>query len=141
MNAPMLTEELVKAIKSGTYDAIICNYANPDMVGHTGDFDATVKAIEAIDDCLEKIDVALTEVGGEMLITADHGNAELMFDVETGQPHTAHTTNKVPFIYVGRKAEVATNGSLEDISPTMLYLMDLKIPTEMTGRPLVELKD
>ena len=141
MNAPMLTEELVKAIKSGTYDAIICNFANPDMVGHTGDFDATVKAIEAIDECLEKIDVALNEAGGEMLITADHGNAELMFDVETGQPHTAHTTNKVPFIYVGRDAEIAANGSLEDISPTMLYLMDLKIPTEMTGRPLVELKD
>lgn len=141
MNAPMLTDELVKAIQSGTYDAIICNFANPDMVGHTGDFDATVKAIEALDHCLARVADALEDAGGEMLITADHGNAELMFDVETGQPHTAHTTNKVPFMYIGRDAEIATMGSLEDISPTMLYLMDLKIPTEMTGRPLVQLRD
>ncbi|MDH5632651.1 MAG: 2,3-bisphosphoglycerate-independent phosphoglycerate mutase [Gammaproteobacteria bacterium] len=141
MNAPMLTDELVKSIDSGTYDAIICNFANPDMVGHTGDFDATVKAIEALDICLGRVYDALKKAGGEMLITADHGNAELMFDVETGQPHTAHTTNKVPFMYVGRDAEIATTGSLEDISPTMLYLMNLKIPAEMTGRPLVTLQN
>ena len=141
MNAGEVTDKLVTAIKSGEYDAIICNFANPDMVGHTGDFDATVKAIEYLDTCLGKIEKALKEVGGEMLITADHGNAEFMFDPVTNQPHTAHTTNPVPLIYVGRPAEIEATGSLEDLAPTMLYLMELPIPTEMSGRPMVALRE
>jgi 2,3-bisphosphoglycerate-independent phosphoglycerate mutase len=139
MNAPLLTDELVKAIRGKHYDVIICNYANPDMVGHSGDFDATVKAIEAVDQCLGRVAQAITEVGGEMLITADHGNAEQMFDLETGQPHTAHTTNPVPFLYIGRPATLAPKGALEDIAPTMLYLLGLPQPAEMTGHPLVTL--
>lgn len=139
MSAPRLTEELIKAIRGKHYDVIICNFANPDMVGHTGDFDATVKAIEAVDKCLGDIHAAITAVGGEMLITADHGNAEQMFDAETGQAHTAHTVNPVPFVYVGRPAVLASTGALEDIAPTMLYLLGLTRPTEMTGRPLVNL--
>ena len=141
MNAPKVTEEMVKAITSGNFDAIICNYANPDMVGHTGDFDATVKAIEKLDGCLKQVMDALKKVGGEMLITADHGNAETMFDPATNQPHTAHTTNPVPLVYVGRAAEMSERGSLEDIAPTLLTLMGLPIPVEMTGRSLVNLVD
>jgi len=140
MSAPKVTEEVVNAIKRGEYDVIICNFANADMVGHTGDFDATVKAIEAVDQALGRIVDAVEKAGGEMLITADHGNAEQLFDFETGQPHTAHTTNPVPLVYVGRPAEIAATGALEDIAPTMLRLMDLPIPPEMTGRPLVEPK-
>jgi 2,3-bisphosphoglycerate-independent phosphoglycerate mutase len=141
MSAPKLTEEVIKAIRAGHYDVIICNYANPDMVGHTGDFEATVKAIEAVDQCLGGIYKAVKETGGEMLITADHGNAEQMFDFETGQPHTAHTTNPVPFLYIGRPATLAPSGALEDIAPTMLYLLGLPLPTEMTGRPLIALQN
>jgi 2,3-bisphosphoglycerate-independent phosphoglycerate mutase len=141
MNAGEVTEKLVTAIKSGEYDAIVCNYANPDMVGHSGDFDATVKAIEYLDGCLAKVEAALKDVGGEMLITADHGNAEFMFDPVTNQPHTAHTTNPVPLIYVGRPAEIAATGSLEDLAPSLLYLMRLPIPAEMSGRPLIKLEE
>ncbi len=141
MSAARVTDEVVKAIAGGRYDVIICNFANPDMVGHTGDFPATVRAIEVLDGCLQRIFEAARAAGGELLITADHGNAEQMFDDATGQPHTAHTTNPVPFVYVGRKAEAAANGSLEDVAPTMLYLMGLPIPPEMSGRPLVELRD
>jgi 2,3-bisphosphoglycerate-independent phosphoglycerate mutase len=140
MSAPRLTEEVVKAIRAGHHDVIVCNIANPDMVGHTGDFEATVKAIEAVDECLGNIYKAVKESGGEMLITADHGNAEQMFDFETGQPHTAHTTNPVPFLYIGRPATLALSGALEDIAPTMLYLLGLPSPTEMTGRPLIALQ-
>lgn len=139
MSAARVTDELIKAVNGGVYDAIVCNFANPDMVGHTGDFNATVKAIETIDQCLQRIYTAVREVGGEILITADHGNAEQMYDPETGQAHTAHTTNPVPFVYIGRQAHVAPTGSLEDVAPTMLYLMDVPIPSEMSGRPLVEL--
>lgn len=140
MSAPRLTEEMVKAVNSGRYDVIVCNFANPDMVGHTGDFEATVKAIEAVDACLGRIADAALAVGGELLITSDHGNAEQMFDFETGQPHTAHTTNPVPLIYAGRPAVLAASGALEDIAPTMLRLMGLPIPPEMSGRPLIELQ-
>jgi len=140
MNAPLVTEKLVEAIHGGVYDVIICNFANPDMVGHTGDFDATVKAIEALDGCLKRVYDALRAVGGELLITADHGNAEQMFDNLTGQAHTAHTTNPVPFVYLGRKAKIAASGALEDIAPTMLYLLGLPIPPEMSGHALVELE-
>lgn len=141
MSAPELTARLVQAIQNQQYDVIICNFANPDMVGHTGNFAATVKAIEAIDLCLGKIIAALQKIGGEALITSDHGNAELMFDDQTGQPHTAHTCEQVPLIYFGRKATVVkSNGILADIAPTLLYLMDLPIPSDMTGRPLFELQ-
>ena len=141
MSAPRVTDEVVKAVHGGHYDVIICNLANPDMVGHTGDFDATVKAIEAVDQCLSRIYDAVVAANGEMLVTADHGNAEQMFDFETGQPHTAHTTNPVPFLYIGRDATLASTGALEDIAPTMLYLMGLPRPAEMTGKPLVELHE
>ena len=138
MNAPELTDKLVDAIHSSDYDVIICNYANPDMVGHSGNFDAAVEAIEALDVCLGRVYEAMKHVGGEMLITADHGNAEKMVDEETGQPHTAHTTNLVPFIYVGRDAEMTNTGSLADVVPSMLYCMDMKKPSEMTGHSLME---
>ncbi|MDO8706283.1 MAG: 2,3-bisphosphoglycerate-independent phosphoglycerate mutase [Sulfuricaulis sp.] len=139
MSASRLTDEVIKAVRGGHYDVIVCNFANPDMVGHTGDFDATVKAIESVDECLGRIYEATAPTNGEILITADHGNAEQMFDFETGQPHTAHTTNPVPFLYIGRPATLAPSGALEDIAPTMLYLLGLPKPTEMTGRPLIEL--
>lgn len=141
MSAYEVTHRLIEEIKSKQYDVIICNFANPDMVGHTGNFDATVKAIEVIDHCLSKIIPALIDVGGEALITSDHGNAEVMFDEGTKQPHTAHTHELVPCIYVGRKARfIKTNGKLSDISPTMLYLMDIPKPQEMTGESLLELE-
>lgn len=140
MSAPLLTDTLINAIENEQYDVIICNFANPDMVGHTGNFAATVKAIETIDECLDKIVSSAKKSGAEILITADHGNAERMFDRNTGQAHTAHTCDPVPFIYIGRPAKIADfNGKLSDIAPTMLYLMGLPIPTEMTGRPLIML--
>ncbi|MEO5573893.1 MAG: 2,3-bisphosphoglycerate-independent phosphoglycerate mutase [Gammaproteobacteria bacterium] len=139
MSAPQVTDELVQAIGSGKYDAIICNFANADMVGHTGNFPAAVQAIETLDTCLGRIVEALQKVGGELLITADHGNAEQMSGDGTGQAHTAHTVNPVPFIYVGRPATVANGGALSDVAPTMLYLMGLDIPAEMSGDTLVEL--
>lgn len=138
MSAPELTDKLVEAIESNKYDAIICNYANPDMVGHTGNYDATVKAIEAIDVCLGRVVAAIQKVGGEMLITADHGNAEMMVNHETHQPHTAHTTNLVPFIYIGRDLQLASTGTLSDVAPTMLDLMGLAQPSEMSGHSLIE---
>ena len=141
MSAPLLTETLVNEIHSQKYDVIICNFANPDMVGHTGNLEATIKAIETIDKCLGKIVGALQQVGGEAIITADHGNAERMFDPNTKQAHTAHTNDPVPFVYVGREAEVVkNNGKLSDIAPTMLYLMGLPTPKEMTGHTLVRLR-
>ena len=137
MNAFKLTDNLVEAIESGKYDVIICNYANADMVGHSGNFDAAVKAIEALDDCLARLIVSIDKAGGELLVTADHGNAEMMFNKETGQAHTAHTTNPVPFVYYGRDAKMASTGALSDVAPTMLYLMGLEQPSEMTGRSLI----
>lgn len=142
MSALEVTEELIKQIHSQKYDVIICNFANPDMVGHTGNFPATVKAIETIDQCLGKVIAALKAVGGEALITADHGNAEIMFDPVTNQPHTAHTTELVPLLYVGRKASIVkTNGILADIAPTMLTLLDLPIPNEMEGQAIFKLDE
>ena len=139
MSALELTDKLVEAIESGKYDAIICNYANPDMVGHTGNFEATTKAIEALDKCLERVVDSIQRVGGEVLITADHGNAEQMRNPETDQPHTAHTSNPVPLIYVGRPATLAENGALSDVAPTMLHLMGIEKPNEMGGDSLVSL--
>ena len=139
MSANELTDKLVAAIESGKYDAIICNYANPDMVGHTGNYAATITAIEALDKCLERVIDAIQRVGGEALITADHGNAEQMRNPETDQPHTAHTSNPVPLIYVGRPAILQDNGALSDVAPTMLHLMDIEKPNEMGGTSLVSL--
>lgn len=141
MSAPELTNRFVSEIKSQRYDVIICNFANPDMVGHTGNLAAAIKAIETIDACIGKIVAALQEVGGEALITADHGNAEVMFDHCTGQPHTAHTRELVPLLYIGRPADVSkTNGVLADIAPTLLYLMGISQPPEMTGQSIFRLK-
>jgi 2,3-bisphosphoglycerate-independent phosphoglycerate mutase len=139
MSAPEVTDKIVAAIQEDKYDVIICNFANADMVGHSGNFDAAKHAIEALDTCLGRILDALIPVGGEMLITSDHGNAEQMFDPNTGQPHTAHTTELVPFVYVGRPATLAEPGvgALEDIAPTMLTLLGLPVPAEMTGQVLV----
>lgn len=138
MSAPELTARLVEAIEGSNYDAIICNFANPDMVGHTGNFDATVKAIEAIDECLGHILKAIKHTDTEMIITADHGNAEMMVNAGTGQSHTAHTTNLVPLVYVGRPLELVSQGVLSDIAPTMLELMGLEQPVEMTGHSLIK---
>ncbi len=138
MNAFELTDKLVEAIQSRKYDAIICNYANCDMVGHTGIIAAAIKAVEAVDTCLGRVVEAMQSIGGEVLVTADHGNAENMVDNSTHQPHTAHTTNLVPFLYIGRRAHMQHSGALEDIAPTMLKLMDLPQPMEMTGHALVD---
>ncbi|MEN8175739.1 MAG: 2,3-bisphosphoglycerate-independent phosphoglycerate mutase [Pseudomonadota bacterium] len=139
MSAPEVTDHLVAAIESDKYDAIICNYANTDMVGHTGNFDAAVEAIEAVDQCLGRVVKALHGARGEMLITADHGNAEKMRDLTTEQAHTAHTTNRVPLVYVGgRHAQLADNGALCDIAPTLLRIMDIEQPSEMTGKALLD---
>ena len=141
MSAEEVTDRLVEAIQGGRYDAIICNYANPDMVGHTGKMPAAVKAIETVDYCLGRVKKALYEVGGEMLITADHGNAEQMEDVSTQQPHTAHTSNPVPLIHVGRKAMLEAKGALCDVAPTLLKMMGLKKPAEMKGHALIRYLD
>lgn len=139
MSAPELTTALVEAINGGTYDVIICNVANADMVGHSGSMSAAIKAVEAVDDCLGQVAAALKARGGELLITADHGNVEQMRDPLTGQAHTAHTTNPVPLVYLGRAGSLAAGGSLRDIAPTMLYLLGLDQPAEMTGRSLLHL--
>ncbi|MBB1268490.1 2,3-bisphosphoglycerate-independent phosphoglycerate mutase [Shewanella sp. SR44-3] len=141
MNSTELTDKLVAAIESAKYDVIICNYPNGDMVGHTGNFDAAVKACEAVDACIGRVVEALAKVDGECLITADHGNAEQMTDESTGQAHTAHTSELVPFIYVGRKASIKDGGRLSDIAPTMLSLMGQPVPAEMTGRCIIDLKE
>lgn len=139
MNSTLLTDKLVSAIESGEHDFIVCNYPNGDMVGHTGDFDAAVKACEAVDISIARVLKALDKTGSECLITADHGNAEQMLDSVSGQAHTAHTCEPVPLIYVGRNAQAAKTGALSDIAPTVLNLMGLPQPTEMTGSNLMKL--
>ena len=139
MSAFEVTDKLVDAIRSKQYDVIICNYANADMVGHTGDMNAAKRAIETIDVCLARSVEAQLERDGEVLITADHGNAEFMLDLKTGQAHTAHTINLVPLLLVSRRrATLAPTGALEDVSPTLLKMMGLPQPAEMTGQALVE---
>ncbi|MEW5682438.1 MAG: 2,3-bisphosphoglycerate-independent phosphoglycerate mutase [Pseudomonadota bacterium] len=138
MSSAELTDKLVAAIHSGDFDVIICNYPNGDMVGHTGVMSAAIKAVEAVDSCIGRVVKALQEVGGECLITADHGNAEMMLDTDSGQAHTAHTSGPVPLIYVGRPATVTPDGILSDIAPTMLSLMGLPVPAEMTGKILMQ---
>ncbi|MFI4938026.1 MAG: 2,3-bisphosphoglycerate-independent phosphoglycerate mutase [Candidatus Berkiellales bacterium] len=139
MSAIALTEKLTSILRAQRFDFVICNYANADMIGHTGNFNATVKAIETLDDCIGQIVAALNTVEGQMLITSDHGNAECMEDLENGQPHTAHTTSLVPLIYVGNKPLkfITSEGKLSDIAPTLLMLMGLKHPPEMTGHTLL----
>ncbi|MDE4535723.1 2,3-bisphosphoglycerate-independent phosphoglycerate mutase [Pseudomonas sp. ITEM 17296] len=138
MNAPEVTDRIVEAIEQQRFDVIIVNYANGDMVGHTGVFEAAVKAVEALDTCVGRIVKALDKVDGEALITADHGNVEQMEDACTGQAHTAHTTEPVPFIYVGkRKVKVREGGVLADVAPTMLKLLGLEKPVEMTGTSIL----
>jgi 2,3-bisphosphoglycerate-independent phosphoglycerate mutase len=139
MSAPELTDKLVEAITSGKYDLVVCNYANGDMVGHTGIFDAAVKAVEALDECLGRVERALLDAGGQALITADHGNCEQMVDYESGQQHTQHTTEFVPLVYVGAKQPglKPAGGILADVAPTLLELMDLPQPAEMTGSSLL----
>lgn len=138
MSAPEVTDKLVEAIHGGKYDAIICNYANCDMVGHSGIMAAAIKAVEVVDGCLGRVVEAMRRRGGEVLITADHGNAETMRDHLTNQPHTAHTINLVPLIYVGRAAHMQHSGALEDIAPTLLKMMGLPQPMEMTGHALID---
>ncbi len=137
MSACEVTEKLIEAIKQDKYDSIILNYANPDMVGHTGSLEATIKAIETIDECIGKVIEIAKEKEAVILIIADHGNAEQMIDYKTGEPHTAHTTNPVPFILYGMDGVSLKSGKLADIAPTMLDIMGLKKPEEMTGESLI----
>lgn len=136
MSLPEVTDRLVEAIKGGQYDVIICNYANGDMVGHTGIIPAAIKAVEAIDTSLQQVVGALKTVGGKMLVTADHGNIEQMVD-EDGQIQTAHSTNPVPLIYVGGEGKLLSGGSLSDLAPTLLAILGVEQPSEMTGRSLI----
>jgi 2,3-bisphosphoglycerate-independent phosphoglycerate mutase len=139
MSAPEVTDKLVAAIESNQYQAIICNYANGDMVGHTGNLQAAIKAVETLDACVARVVAAAQKMGAEVLITADHGNAEMMYDPKSHQAHTQHTTNLVPFIYIGRQATLRKDGALSDIAPTMLHLMGVAQPPEMLGNSLVAL--
>jgi len=137
MSAAELTDKAVAAIESGKYDLIVLNYANPDMVGHTGSLPAAIKAVETVDTGLGRIVEAVRSQGGALLVTADHGNCELMKDPETGGPHTAHTTNPVPVVLMGSGAHAIQDGILADVAPTLLELMGLPQPREMTGRTLI----
>jgi 2,3-bisphosphoglycerate-independent phosphoglycerate mutase len=138
MSAPELTDKAIAAIQSGKYDLIVLNFANPDMVGHTGDLKAAVKAVETVDNGLGRIADAITAAGGALIVIADHGNCEMMRDPETGGPHTAHTTNPVPLIVLGAaKGARVGNGRLADVAPTLLALMDVPKPKEMSGASLL----
>ncbi len=139
MSASGIADTIVKAVEDGAFDVLIVNFANADMVGHSGKLEPTIKAVETVDACLGRVEMAVRARGGAMLITADHGNAEMMIDPATGGPHTAHTTNPVPFIVVAENAKQFTlkpNGSLRDISPTVLGMLELPEPKEMTGQDL-----
>ena len=139
MSAPEVCDKLCEAIRSGKYDVIIINFANPDMVGHTGVIPAAVKAIEAVDECVGKAIAAIDEVGGQMFLCADHGNADQMVDYETGLPHTAHTTNPVPFVIYNYDPAytLKEGGRLCDIVPTLIDMMGMEKPAEMTGESLL----
>ena len=140
MSAPQVCDKLVEAIKSGKYDVVIVNFANPDMVGHTGVESAAIAAIEAVDECVGRTVEAIKEVNGQMFICADHGNAEQLVDYETGDPFTAHTTNPVPFILVNADPaySLKEGGCLADIVPTLIELMGMEKPAEMTGTSLLK---
>ncbi|MBI4356822.1 MAG: 2,3-bisphosphoglycerate-independent phosphoglycerate mutase [Gammaproteobacteria bacterium] len=138
MSAPLITDTLLQTIKNQTHDVIICNFANADMVGHTGNFSASVSAIETLDTCLSKIIPPLLNVGGEALITADHGNAEKMVDLNTRTKHTAHTLSPVPLLYIGKRSlRFRSDGKLSDLAPTLLELLSIEKPLEMTGQSLI----
>jgi 2,3-bisphosphoglycerate-independent phosphoglycerate mutase len=138
MSAPKLTEKAVAAIDSGKYDLIVLNFANPDMVGHTGSLPAAIKAVETVDAGLGRIAAAVRAQGGALLVTADHGNCELMRDPVTGGPHTAHTTNPVPVFVAGAPpGATLAEGRLADVAPTLLALLGLPQPAAMTGRDLL----
>ena len=137
MSAEKITEKVIEKIKSKKYNLIVLNYANPDMVGHTGDFNATVKAIETVDECVKKLLLEMEKIDGITIITADHGNAEKMVD-ESGNPCTSHTTNQVPFVIVGYPCALKNEGALCDIAPTILEILNIKKPREMTGQSLIE---
>jgi 2,3-bisphosphoglycerate-independent phosphoglycerate mutase len=139
MSAVELADRCVEAIEARRFDFILINFANPDMVGHTGVEAAAIKAVETVDACLGRLIDAVTEVGGAMLVTADHGNCELMLDPETGGPHTAHTTNPVPCFLVGAESGARLHdGKLADVAPTLLRLLGLAQPEAMTGRNLID---
>jgi 2,3-bisphosphoglycerate-independent phosphoglycerate mutase len=137
MSLPELSAKLCAAIRSAAYDVIFCNIANPDMVGHTGVFAAAVQAVEAVDLALGQIRVALQAVGGELLVTADHGNLEMMRDPVTGAAHTQHTIGPVPLVYCGRAASLRSGGALKDLAPTLLAVLGQTPPAEMTGVSLI----
>jgi 2,3-bisphosphoglycerate-independent phosphoglycerate mutase len=139
MSAPEVTDKVVEAIEAGRFDVIVLNYANTDMVGHTGRIDAAVKAVETVDTCLGSLSEAVERAGGTLVITADHGNAEMMRDPQTGEPHTAHTLNPVPFVVVNSNFEISQlrDGRLSDVAPTLLDILGLQKPAAMTGRPLI----
>ncbi len=140
MSCPELTAKLVDAIASGRFDVVVCNIANPDMVGHTGDLQAAILAAQAVDVAIGAIETAVRAAGGALLVTADHGNLEMMRDPLTGQPHTAHTVGPVPFVYVGNREGVhlRSGGALRDVAPTILDLLGLPQPAEMSGRSLLD---
>ncbi|MCD8365949.1 MAG: 2,3-bisphosphoglycerate-independent phosphoglycerate mutase, partial [Clostridiales bacterium] len=139
MSAPEVCEKIVGAVTSGKYDVVITNFANPDMVGHTGVLSAAIKAIETVDECVGKVVEAVKSMDGKLFICADHGNAEQLIDYETGEPFTAHTTNPVPFILVncGEGVGLREGGRLADIVPTLIELMGMEQPVEMTGQSLL----
>ena len=137
MSAREVTDELIKQIKSGQFGFMLANFANPDMVGHTGVFSAAVKAVSVLDECLGRVVRAAQESGTTVLITSDHGNVEMMTDAQTGQPHTAHTSDAVPFILVGEQTALGQSGLLADVAPTVLQLMGIEPPAEMTGKSLI----
>jgi 2,3-bisphosphoglycerate-independent phosphoglycerate mutase len=139
MSLQELTAKLDAAIRGDEFDVIVCNVANPDMVGHTGSMKAAMAAVEAVDQCLGVMVEAVLATNAELLVTADHGNVEQMTDPESGQAHTAHTTNPVPFVYLGRKASARSGAALRDIAPTMLYLLGIAQPEEMTGKSIIQL--
>jgi 2,3-bisphosphoglycerate-independent phosphoglycerate mutase len=140
MSCPELTAKLVDAIASARFDVVVCNIANPDMVGHTGDLQAAILAAQAVDIAIGAIETAVHAAGGALLVTADHGNLEMMRDPETGQPHTAHTVGPVPFVYVGNREGVhlRAGGALRDVAPTILDLLGITQPVEMSGRSLLD---
>ena len=139
MSCYTVTEKLTEAIRSGKYDLVVANFANPDMVGHTGVLPAAIKAIEVVDECMGKVVDAVESMHGNLFILADHGNADIMIDEKTGEPYTAHTTNPVPFILVSEeKHKLREGGCLADVAPTLLELMGIPQPKEMTGKSLLE---
>ena len=139
MSALEVTDKVVEAILSKKYDSIILNFANPDMVGHTGNIEAVAKALEALDGCVERVVEAIEKANGNLLIIADHGNCELMLDLKTGEPITSHSTFDVPFIVISNRVKSLNDGRLCDIAPTLLDMMGEKVPEEMTGKSLIEI--